>query len=279
MNTANCDFHCHSTVSDGLMPPAEVVRRAAANGVTTLALTDHDDFSGLPIAAQTAAECGIGFVNGVEISIEWNDVPIHVVGLGFDAHSESLIAGLESLRGGRVERARRMAEALEAIGIRGAYEGAIRYAGNPKLISRAHFARYLVEIGLCKDVQNVFYNYLVPGKPGYVDHRWATLANAISWIHGAGGVAVVAHPARYKISKGEVRRFLAEFKDQGGQAIEVTCGSHTPDQVATFASLARHFDFYASRGSDFHGPDESYVDLGRLPALPDDLKPVWQLLS
>jgi len=279
MNTANCDFHCHSTVSDGLLPPAEVVRRAAANGVTTLALTDHDDFSGLKIARDTAAECGIGFVNGVEISIEWNGTPIHIVGLGFDAEAATINAGLAELRGGRVERARRMADALAAIGIHGVFEGASKHAGNPSLISRAHFARYLVEIGICKDVQSVFYSYLTPGKPGYVDHRWATLENAISWIKSAGGVPVVAHPARYKISNAQVREFLSEFKDLGGDAIEVTCGSHTPEQVATFANLARHYDFHASRGSDFHGPEESYVDLGKLPSLPEDLKPVWQLLS
>lgn len=261
------------------MPPAEVVRRAARNGVTTLALTDHDDFSGLAIAAETAAECGIDFINGVEISIEWNGTPIHVVGLHFDAKSPAIAEGLATLRGGRTERARRMSDALAAIGISGVFEGASRYAGNPNLISRAHFARYLVEIGICKDVQSVFNSYLTPGKPGYVDHRWATLEDAMGWIRGAGGEPVVAHPARYKVSNAQIRRFLGEYKEMGGRAIEVTCGSHTPDQVNNFANIARHFDFYASRGSDFHGPEESYVDLGKLPGLPEDLKPVWQLFS
>jgi predicted metal-dependent phosphoesterase TrpH len=278
MNPANFDLHCHSAVSDGLLPPAELARRAAANGVDLWALTDHDDLGGLPEAAAAAKDAGMRFSNGVEISIEWRELPIHIVGLGFDAADPALCAGLDALRLGRVGRARRMADALAAIGIPGVFEGAMRYAGNPKLISRAHFARYLVEIGIAKDVQGVFQYYLTPGKPGYVDHRWATLSEAVGWITGAGGVAVVAHPGRYRMSGGDMRRFLGEFKDAGGQAIEVVCGSHTTEHVLHFARLVRHFEFHASRGSDFHGPEESYIDLGRLPGLPEDLKPVWRLL-
>ena len=279
MPHANVDLHCHSTVSDGLLPPAELARRAAENGVDLWALTDHDDIGGLCEGEQAAAAAGMGFVTGVEISIEWRGTPIDIVGLGFDPQGEGLVSGLEGLRQGRVERARRMADSLAAIGIPGVFEGAMRYAANPSLISRAHFARYLVEVGVARDVQAVFQNYLVPGKPGYVDHRWATLDQAVSWIIGAGGVAVVAHPGRYKVSGEVMRQFLAEFQGAGGQAIEVVCGSHTPDNVLQFARLARHFGFCASRGSDFHGPEESYVDLGRLPGLPEDLKPVWQLFA
>lgn len=276
---ANFDFHCHSTVSDGLLPPAEVVARAGGLGVSHLALTDHDDIDGLPEARQAAEALGIGFVNGVEISIEWEGNPIHMVGLGFDASHPGFVTGLDSVRSGRVERARRMGDAFAAIGIHGVFEGAMRHAGNPLLISRAHFARHLVEIGLFKEPRNVFDHYLVPGKPGYVEHRWASLSDALGWIHAAGGVAVLAHPARYKISNAQMRRFLGDFKDLGGQAIEVVCGSHSPDHVLHYARLARHFSFHASRGSDFHGPTESYVDLGRLPNLPEDLKPVWRLLD
>lgn len=275
MSDPNWDFHCHSTASDGLLPPDQVVRRAAGNGVSLLALTDHDDLAGLPGAKDAADELGLRLVSGVEISIEWQNQPIHVVGLGFDAGHPVLTAGLESVRSGRIERARRMAEALDAIAIRGVFEGAMAYAGNPSLISRAHFARYLVEIGLCKDVHSVFENYLTPGKPGYVDHRWATLEDAVGWIRAAGGVAVVAHPGRYKISNALLRRFLDDFKDVGGEGIEVVTGSHSPDQVHHFARLARHYGFLASRGSDFHGPEESFTDLGRLAPLPADLVPVW----
>lgn len=279
MNVANFDFHCHSSVSDGLLSPPEVARRAAANGVDLWALTDHDDLGGLAEARVVAEEAGMGFVNGVEISIEWHGIPIHVVGLGFDAGHPALVGGLDGLRQGRMERARRMGDALAAIGLPGVYEGALRYVTNPSLISRAHFARYLVSIGIAKDVSSVFLHYLTPGKPGYVDHRWVTLSDAIDWVTTAGGVAVVAHPARYKaLSNGDMRRFLAEFKDLGGRGIEVVCGSHSPDHVLHYARLARHFAFHASRGSDFHGPEESYVDLGRLPQLPEDLKPVWRLI-
>lgn len=257
-----------------------VVERAAANGVTALALTDHDDLAGLTEARETAHSLGVDFVNGVEISIEWQHISIHVLGLGFDQNSPLLVDGLEKIKSGRVERARKMGDALARCGIGGAFSGAMRYAGNPNLISRAHFARFLVEQGICGDVRKVFEHYLVPGKPGYVDHRWVDLQEAVSWVVAAGGVAVVAHPGRYKnISGGAMKRFLGEFKDAGGQAIEVVSGSHTPDHVLHFARLARHFGFHVSRGSDFHGPGESYCDLGRLAPLPEDLKPVWRLLA
>jgi hypothetical protein len=276
---ANFDFHCHSAVSDGLLPPREVAGRAAGNGVDLWALTDHDDLRGLDEAAVAAAEAGIRFVTGVEISIEWHGMPIHIVGLGFDRTHPALVGGLEGLRRGRVERARRMGDALATIGIPGVLEGALGYVTNPDLISRAHFARYLVSIGIARDVPGVFQHYLTPGKPGYVDHRWATLGDAVGWIAAAGGVAVVAHPGRYKMSGADMRRFLDEFKDIGGRGIEVACGSHSPDHVMHFARLARHYAFHASRGSDFHGPEESYVDLGCVSPLPEDLKPVWRLVG
>ncbi len=278
VNPVNFDFHSHSSVSDGFLPPEAVAQRAAANGVDLWALTDHDDLGGLGIAAEAAAVAGMRFVPGVEISIEWEGTPIHILGLGVDYHHPDLVHGLEGLRAGRLERARRMGDALAAIGIHGVYEGALAYVTNPNLISRAHFARYLVSIGIAKDVSGVFQYYLTPGKPGYVDHRWAGLDDAVDWIKAAGGVAVVAHPGRYKMSGGEMRRFLEQFKDIGGEGIEVTCGSHSPDHVLHFARLARRYEFHASRGSDFHGPEESYVDLGRLPQLPPDLKPVWRLV-
>lgn len=278
MKTDCWDFHCHSTASDGTLAPEAVVERAAANGVTALALTDHDDLDGLAKARQVADQLGLDFVNGVEISIEWQHASIHVVGLGFDASSSPLVDGLQSIRDGRIERARKMGDALARCGIGGAFAGAMRYAGNPSLISRAHFARFLVEQGLCRDVHKVFDHYLVPGKPGYVDHRWVPLVEAVNWVKTAGGVAVIAHPGRYKnVSGGAMKRLLGEFKEAGGEAIEVVCGSHTPDHVLHFARLARYFGFHASRGSDFHGPAESHCDLGRLAHLPEDLKPVWRL--
>lgn len=274
----NCDFHCHSTISDGLLPPDEVVRRAAANGVDRLALTDHDDTSGLALARATAQEVGIDLVNGVEISIEWEGTGIHIVGLAIDPEAPAIKQGLAEVRGGRVERAMRMSAELEKVGISGVFEGAQRFAENPTLISRAHFARYLVAIGVCNDVHKVFESYLVPGKPGFVDHRWATLADSVRWIEAAGGVAVVAHPARYKISATALRRLFADFRDCGGRAIEVASGSHTPEQTALFGRIANEFGFLGSRGSDFHGPDESWVDLGKSIALPAGVTPIWSVL-
>jgi predicted metal-dependent phosphoesterase TrpH len=278
VSPVNFDFHSHSVVSDGFLTPEQVARRAAGNGVDLWALTDHDDLGGLAEAKSVATELGMGFVPGVEISIEWRSVPIHVVGLGFDPAHPALRDGLEALRQGRIERAQRMSDALAAIQIHGVFEGAKRYAANPSLISRAHFARYMVEIGIAKDVSTVFQHYLTPGKPGYVDHRWATLEEAIQWITAAGGVVVVAHPGRYKMSGGQMRQFLDDFKAMGGHGIEVVCGGHSPDHVLHFARLVRHYALHASRGSDFHGPEESYFDLGGLPQLPEDLKPIWRLV-
>ena len=272
----NVDLHCHSSASDGLLPAADVARRAFANGVDLLSLTDHDNLGGLAAARAVADEVGMGFVNGVEISIEWGGLQVHVLGLGFAADDQALGDGLETIRSGRVVRAQRMAAELDKVGLHGAFEGAMRHAENPTLISRAHFARYLVESGVCKDVRSVFDSYLIPGRPGYVDHRWATLADSVGWINGAGGIAALAHPGRYKFSKPQMRLLLEEFKELGGQAIEVISGSHSAENVAVFGRYAREYGFRASCGSDFHGPGESYVDLGKLAPLPPDLKPVWE---
>lgn len=272
----NADLHCHSTVSDGLLSPAEVVRRAHGNGVELLALTDHDEIGGLPEARAEAARLGMGFVDGVEISVSWgDDQTVHIVALGIDTGYAPLVEGLAKVRGGRDSRAMRMAEELDKVGIHGAYEGALKYAGNPALISRSHFARYIVELRHAKDVKSVFDWWLAKGKPGYVSHPWATLEDAMSWIAGAGGIAVVAHPGRYRLTKAELREMLDRFKELGGRGIEVISGAHNPEMTQEFARVARQYGFLASRASDFHGPGESYTDLGKLPDLPDDLTPVW----
>ena len=270
------DLHCHSTASDGLLAPAELVRRAAANGVELLALTDHDDLGGLSPARAVAESLGMRFINGVEISIEWGGLQVHILGYNFNAEDAALNTGLASIRSGRIVRAQRMSANLEKAGIPGCFDGAMRFAENPNLISRAHFARYLVECGVCKDVRSVFDSYIVPGRPGYVDHRWAILEESIGWIVGAGGIASIAHPGRYKFSRPEMRSLLDDFKSYGGQAIEIVSGSHSAENVAVFGRLAREYGFMASCGSDFHGPGESYVDLGRIEPLPHDLKPVWE---
>ena len=269
------DLHSHSSASDGLMSAADVVLRAAANGVDMLALTDHDSLAGLAAARAAAGQTALRFINGVEISTEWGGLQVHIVGLNFDPSNATLNAGLESIRSGRAERAQRMSAEMEKAGIGGCFDGAMRYAENPSLIGRSHFARYLVEIGACRDVRSVFETYLVPGKPGYVTHTWATIGEAVGWIVGAGGIAVVAHPGRYKFSRSELCGLLEEFKGGGGQAIEVVSGSHAQESVARFSLLAREYGFLASCGSDFHGPEESYIDLGGIPPLPEGLTPVW----
>lgn len=274
----NVDLHCHSRASDGLLTPGEVVLRAHDHGVTTLALTDHDETGGLEEAVGAAHELHLRFVPGVEISVTWCGSTIHIVGLGIARSDEQLARGLQSVRAERPRRAGKMAAALDAVGISDSLEGAMTYVSNPALISRTHFARFLVGQGHARDVKDVFRNYLVPGKPGYVPHQWANLADAVKWIRGAGGIAVVAHPGRYALSRPDLHRFLAEFADCGGLGIEVVTANHTPEQCAVFAALAREFGMLASRGSDFHGPGESRVELGALPQLPDGLKPVWRVL-
>lgn len=278
----NIDLHCHSNASDGTLPPEELVARAAERGVTLLALTDHDETDGLAAARAAADQAGIAFINGVEISVSWRKHTLHIVGLGIDPSHPALIAGLEQVRGGRRLRAQKMADELAKVGLGGTLEGAYRFASNPNMIGRTHFARYLVESGKCKDVKSVFNRYLATGKPGYVPHQWADLADAIAWIRGSGGIAVLAHPGRYMVGKNSMgkttmRELLTEFVELGGQALEVVTGSHTPPQYAEFARYAAEFGLLASCGSDFHGPHESYRDLGRLPDLPEGCHPVWEL--
>ena len=270
------DLHSHSTHSDGLLPPATLVVRAAAQGVNVLALTDHDEVSGLIEARAAAEKAGITLVAGSEVSVTWEGRTIHVVGLWIDPSNQELVAGLHALRAGRLLRARRMADALAEAGIHGAYEGARKFVTSDRLISRTHFARFLVETGRAREVKEVFRRFLVRGKPGYVAHAWASLTDAVGWIKGAGGQVVLAHPGRYPMTTTGMRRLLGAFRDAGGNAIEVLSSSHTPAQSAEFAGLARAFGLTASCGSDYHGPGESRIDLGGLPDLPTGVVPVWK---
>jgi len=274
----NADLHSHSTYSDGLLAPAAVVQRAHANGVDLFALTDHDELGGLAEARAEAALLGLRFIDGVEVSVSWgDDTTVHLAALNVDADDIVLNQGLAQVRAGRDQRARAMAAELDRVGIHGVYEGALAYVGNPALVGRAHFARYIAAQGLAKDVKSVFDHWLAKGKPGYVAHAWASLEQALSWIHGAGGVAVLAHPGRLRMSNAELRRLLERFKELGGEGIEVISGGHTAQQVGEFAKLAREFAFCASRASDFHGPGESWTDLGKMASLPEGLRPVWEL--
>ena len=275
----NADLHCHSTTSDGTLTPEQLAARAAANGVDLWALTDHDEVGGQQQALEAARAQGMKYLTGVEISVTFADVTVHIVGLGFDHTDPRMAEGLADTRDGRGPRARAMAEQLAQVGIHGAYEGALKYVGNPRLISRTHFARFLVDSCVCRDTSEVFRKYLTEGKPGYVPHRWAKLGDAVKWITQSGGVAVIAHPARYKFTPNEEYALFSEFKQHGGQGVEVVTGSHTAAEAVRYADMAREFGLAASRGSDFHSPDESHVDLGKLPPLPADLTPVGSLLT
>ena len=275
----NADLHCHSVVSDGTLTPEELAPRAAANGVELWALTDHDEIGGQHRAMAAAHAAGMAYLTGTEISVTFAGVTVHIVGLGFDPDDAALRDGLADTRDGRIPRARDMADQLAKAGIPGAFEGALKYVGNPQLVSRTHFARFLVETGVCRDTPEVFRKYLTEGKPGYVPHRWAALGDAVRWITQAGGVAVIAHPARYKFTANEEYALFSEFKAHGGLGVEVVTGSHTAAEYVTYADMAREFGLAASRGSDFHSPAESYTDLGKLPLLPDNLTPVWELLA
>ncbi len=273
----NADLHCHSNLSDGVLAPAELAVRAKANGVELWSLTDHDEVGGIPEARQAAAALGLRFIAGVEISVTWAGKTVHIVGLGIDEHDPTLTAGLAGVRGGRVVRGREIAAQLAQAGIPGAFDGAIKYADNPEMLGRTHFARYLVEAGVRPSVGEVFRDYLVEGKPGFVPHRWATLAEAVSWIRAARGYAVIAHPGRYSLTDLQRDALIDSFRDLGGSGIEVITGSHTPDQYDVYARVARHAGLLASRGSDFHGPGESRADLGSLPLLPANLPAIWEL--
>lgn len=272
---SNPDLHCHSSRSDGYLSPSQVVERAAAHGVDLLALTDHDEVGGIDEALAAAARSGLRLLPGVEISVSFEGETVHVVGLGIDHRESTLLAGLRSVREGRDARAVRIGDALAGCGIHGALAGARALALNPDLVSRAHFARHLVAIGLFADVHSVFDHYLAKGKPGYVEHEWATVEQAVGWIRAAGGIAVIAHPARYRLSQAQMEALFDRFQAAGGEAVEVVAGAHTPDELRRFAAVARRRGLLASRASDFHGVGESPVDLGRCNPLPEGLVPVW----
>ncbi len=270
----NYDLHSHSTASDGTLSPRDLVLRAAVQGVTHLALTDHDVTSGLAEAEAAAAEAGITLVPGVEISVTWSHQILHIVGLGVAAAHPDLQQGLATLRERRNERAIEMGRRLEKKNIDAAYAGALKYAGGA-VISRTHFARYLVEAGHARNMNTAFNKYLKRGKPGYAPCVWAELAEAVSWINAAGGQAVIAHPGRYKLSAGRFRALLDEFKECGGVGLEVISGTQAAADLTVMANYAKRYGLLASAGSDYHGPGQSYTELGRLPALPPTCRPIW----
>lgn len=271
---ASIDLHCHSTISDGLYPPEQLVAHAHKQGVKVLALTDHDDMSGLGTARLAAERLGMKFINGVEISVTWKKRTLHIVGLKVDPSYTPLKTALDAVRQGRLDRAKLMAEGLEKVGISGSLEGAQAIAGT-SIITRSHFARFLVESGHVNNVKTVFKKYLVKGKPGFIDHQWMGLEEAVTLIRDSGGTAVIAHPGRYDLGMINMHLLMHEFRKHGGEAIEVVTGSHTPPQYQQFAKIAHKFSLKASLGSDFHGPGVSYMEMGCISELPSGCVPVW----
>lgn len=277
---ASIDLHFHSTASDGALAPAEVIHRAADRQATLLALTDHDCLHGLPEAAQAAAERGVAFLNGVEVSVTWEGKhTIHIVGLGVDPACAALADGLAVIRQGRMERARAMSHSLEKAGLKGVFDGALARCSNPEMIGRTHFARFMVDAGYVKNIRMVFRKYLTPGKPGYVAHQWADLQQAVGWIVEAGGMALIAHPGRYEFGRTLTERLINDFKQAGGLGIEVASGSHGLDDRHKYALLAQQFGLYAGAGSDFHAPGEGGRDVGYTEALPPICRPAWEALQ
>jgi predicted metal-dependent phosphoesterase TrpH len=275
----NADLHSHSTVSDGTLAPEALAQRAHARGVQLWSLTDHDHLGGQARAREAALDLGLAYLSGTEVSVTFAGETVHVIGLGFDAADPGLAAGLAATRAGRLQRAREMAAGLARAGIPGALDGALAYVEQPEAVTRTHFARFLVERGVCADAREVFRRFLVEGKPGHVPHRWAGLGDAVRWITHAGGMAVVAHPARCRFSPTAEYALFSEFAAHGGRGVEVVVSAHDAGEQVRFAAIAEEFGLAASRGSDFHDPEESRLDLGELPDLPGRLTPVWQPLA
>jgi len=276
MHTLHYDLHSHSIASDGTLTATQLVRRAHEQGVDVLALTDHDTTEGLAEAAVEAEKCGLRLINGVEISVTWARQTVHILGLNIDPGMRELDEGLRSLRAFRQWRAEEIGRRLGKAGVIGAYEGARKLALG-EIVSRAHFARYLQAQGYASSMRDAFRRFLQNKKPGYVSGKWTDLETAVSWITASGGQAVIAHPARYRMTNTKLKALIGEFRDCGGKGIEVVSGSYSRDDCKFIARLACEFELLGSRGSDYHGPENTWIELGKLAALPPEVTPIWSL--
>lgn len=270
------DLHCHSTASDGALSPTDLVKRAAENHVTTLALTDHDTTKGLWEARTSANLLDINLINGIEISSQWEKLGVHIVGLNINPENESLQNIITQLHIMRTERAEKISQKLAKKGIPNALENVQKMATND-MITRVHFANFLVAQAYVSSISEAFDRYLGDGKAAYVSTIWTPLEIAVQTIYAAGGIAVLAHPLRYKLTATRMKKLLNTFKDVGGQAIEVVTGRYNPDEMRVLANYATQFNFAGSVGSDFHNPINPWLELGKLAPLPEKIKPVWEL--
>ncbi len=268
------DLHCHSTASDGALSPADLVDRAAAKGVTHLALTDHDTVAGLSAAASSAAQKGISLIAGTELSCVWRSHTVHIVGLDFDPENTDFRNALERQNRNRWARAGAIADKLSKTGVENLLDKATTKAGGD-VPGRPHFARALIDEGVVKDSAQAFKRYLGQGKPGDVKAFWPELGEVVQWILGAGGVAVLAHPRKYKLTATRLRALVSDFKSAGGKAMEVSISGQSSGDLGFIAELCRRENLLASQGSDFHFPGAPWCELGRIAKMPDGIEPVW----
>lgn len=268
------DLHCHSTASDGALSPEALVARAASQGVSHLALTDHDTIAGLELARNAASEAGLSLINGVELSCVWRSHTIHVVGLDFDEQDPGFLAALEQQNENRWQRARMIADRLSRLNVDHLLDRATEAAGGG-VPGRPHFAEVLVEDGVVPKLAQAFKRYLGTGKPGDVKACWPELSEVVQWIVSAGGIAILAHPRKYRLTATRLRALTSDFSRAGGQGIEVSVSGQSSGDLGFVAELARRENLWASQGSDFHFPGAPWCELGRIMKMPEGLEPVW----
>lgn len=268
----NVDLHCHSNLSDGALSPQDLVALAQQRKVDMLAVTDHDNIDCYNEINRSMG--GIKIITGVELSTTWRNMGIHIVGLNMDLSNSTLLQGIDYQTKARALRAQLIDRKLNDLGLDNCLEGARRYSGGNQ-IGRPHFAKYLVEIGAVSNMQQAFKRYLGAGKAGDIKQQWAELGDVISWIRSAGGVAVLAHPTKYNMTRTKLCLLLEDFVQLGGEAIEVISGSQTASITDSMSKLCQQFNLLASCGSDFHAPSQPWAALGMIPKLPDNNVPVW----
>jgi len=269
------DLHSHTLYSDGTLSPADLVARAKAQGVDYLALTDHDETRGLQEAQNKADEVKLNLIHGVEISVSWdNNQTIHIVGLNIDKNNSVLQKGLAEIRQERIRRAKKIAMKMENSGIENVWELIVEESGFEAL-TRTHFARFLLNRGHVKDMQQAFKKWLGRKGRAYVSGHWAAMKDGVDWIVQSGGQAVIAHPVRYGMTNRKLEKLVLDFKDAGGVGLEVVGNCYSQQERAAMASLARRFELLASVGSDFHSPGNPYIELGRNLDLADHIQPIW----
>jgi predicted metal-dependent phosphoesterase TrpH len=268
----NVDLHCHTNLSDGSLPPKELIKLAIEREIDVLAITDHDNID--CYSEITFPNDDITLISGIEFSTTWNNIGVHIVGLNMDLNNAELLEGIRFQSVAREKRAQLIDDKLHQLGIKGSLEGAKRFSSG-KQVGRPHFAQYLVEVGAVTNIQQAFKRYLGAGKAGDIKQQWASLGDVVSWIRGAGGVAVLAHPIKYKMTRTKLCRLLEDFIELGGEAMEVISGTQTVSDTQSMSRLCKQYNLLASRGSDFHALGQPWAALGMASELPDDCKPVW----